>query len=178
LKLTCVINALFLYFIVIADPEYSAWLKFSAPYLYDILLNFVLVWPSLTVQWFPDHEEIGDITRHKILLGTQTTGETNHLMLCAIDISKKSKSSGNFRVLKRINHEGELRVYFQEKVIHFIIILGEIHRARYMPQDQDIIATKSPSKDVFVYKTSDYPEIPEDEIVSHTVRLVGHTKDG
>jgi len=55
---------------------------------------------------------------------------------------------------------------------------GEIHRARYMPSNSNIVATKSPSTDVFLFDCSTFPEVPENEVFKPTLRLKGHTKEG
>lgn len=51
-------------------------------------------------------------TRHHLMIGTQTDGEQNHLLLCTVDIPPKSGSpprsthDGVLRISKRIIHEG------------------------------------------------------------------------
>jgi hypothetical protein len=37
----------------IINEEYKIWKK-NTPFLYDLVLTHALVWPSLSVQWFPD----------------------------------------------------------------------------------------------------------------------------
>lgn len=37
----------------VINEEYKIWKK-NTPFLYDLVLTHALVWPSLTVQWFPD----------------------------------------------------------------------------------------------------------------------------
>ncbi|ODN00476.1 putative histone-binding protein lin-53 [Orchesella cincta] len=153
------------------EEEYSMWLKHAAPHLYDVCLNFVLVWPSLSVQWLPEIvERENNILRHHLLLGTMTNQEQNHLLICGIDVPERNKTdnvsdhaskySGTMYVLKRINHE------------------AEVNRARYMPQDSNIVATKSSSPEVFIFDCSKYPEVPEDSKFSPLLRLRGHQKEG
>lgn len=48
--------------------------------------------------------------------------------------------SGKLEIAMKINHE------------------GEVNRARYMPQNSDIIATKTPSGDVLIFE---YPRHPD-----------------
>ena len=40
----------------IINEEYKIWKK-NAPFLYDLVVTHALVWPTLTVQWFPDVEK-------------------------------------------------------------------------------------------------------------------------
>jgi len=37
----------------IINEEYKIWKK-NSPFLYDMVYSHCLVWPSLTVEWFPD----------------------------------------------------------------------------------------------------------------------------
>lgn len=55
---------------------------------------------------------------------------------------------------------------------------GEVNRARYMPQNPLLIATKSPSSEVFVFDYTKHPSIPTDNICKPQLRLRGHTKEG
>ena len=36
------------------NEEYKAWKK-NSPFLYETLITHALDWPTLTLQWFPDH---------------------------------------------------------------------------------------------------------------------------
>lgn len=47
-----------------------------------------------------------------------------------------------------------------------------------MPQDSNIIATKSSSPEVFIFDVRKYPEVPEDSTFSPLIRLRGHQKEG
>jgi len=55
---------------------------------------------------------------------------------------------------------------------------GEVNRARYMPQNPLLIATKSPSSDVFVFDYTKHPSIPTDNICKPQLHLKGHSKEG
>ena len=49
---------------------------------------------------------------------------------------------------------------FQVEVMVKINHDGEVNRARYMPQNEFVIATKSPSADVCVFDISKHPSVP------------------
>lgn len=51
-------------------------------------------------------------------------------------------------------------VAFQVEVMVKINHDGEVNRARYMPQNEFVIATKSPSADVCVFDISKHPSVP------------------
>lgn len=56
---------------------------------------------------------------------------------------------------------------------------GEVNRARYMPQNPQLIATKSPSSDVFLFDYTKHPSVPgTDRTCRPQLRLRGHTKEG
>ena len=117
----------------------------------------------------------------RLILGTHTTdGEQNYLMIgearlpledTEIDARKYDDERGEaggfggttskIEVTQKINHD------------------GEVNRARYMPQNPYLIATKSPSSDVFVFDWSKHPSKPDvnGEFKPDMV-LKGHSKEG
>ncbi|KAG5515263.1 hypothetical protein RHGRI_036337 [Rhododendron griersonianum] len=65
------------------------------------------------------------------------------------------------QIIKQINHE------------------GEVNRARYMPQNQFIIATKTVSAEVYVFDYSKHPSKPPlDGTCNPDLRLRGHNTEG
>uniref|UniRef100_A0A8R1IGD5 CAF1C_H4-bd domain-containing protein n=1 Tax=Caenorhabditis japonica TaxID=281687 RepID=A0A8R1IGD5_CAEJA len=65
----------------VANDEYKIWKK-NTPFLYDLVMTHALEWPSLTVQWLPDvGKENSDYTVHRLILGTHTSDEQNHLLI-------------------------------------------------------------------------------------------------
>ena len=56
---------------------------------------------------------------------------------------------------------------------------GEVNRARFMPQNPCVIATKTPSSDVLVFDYTKHPSKPDPNGVCHPdLRLRGHQKEG
>ncbi|KAL7057887.1 hypothetical protein AAHC03_016515 [Spirometra sp. Aus1] len=56
---------------------------------------------------------------------------------------------------------------------------GEVNRARYMPQNPDVIATKTPSGDVLVFEYPHHPvRAPAERGCQPDLRLKGHQKEG
>jgi len=69
--------------------------------------------------------------------------------------------SGKIEIEIKINHE------------------GEVNRARFMPQNPCVIATKTPSSDVLVFDYTKHPSKPDPSGVCHPdLRLRGHQKEG
>lgn len=116
-----------------------------------------------------------------MILGTHTTdGEQNYLMIAEarlpledteIDARKYDDERGEaggfggvsskIEVTQKINHE------------------GEVNRARYMPQNPYLIATKSVSSEVYVFDWSMHPSKPAaDGTFAPDMVLKGHTKEG
>lgn len=61
---------------------------------------------------------------------------------------------------------------------------GEVNRARYMPQNSSLIATKSPSAEVLIFNYTKLGSLPKEQLMSLSaeacpeLRLRGHTKEG
>eukprot|EP00744_Colponema_vietnamica_P005236 GILI01007690.1.p1 GENE.GILI01007690.1~~GILI01007690.1.p1 ORF type:complete len:422 (+),score=134.33 GILI01007690.1:54-1319(+) len=163
------------------NEDYKIWKK-NVPFLYDTLVVSALEWPSLTVQWLPDKRSVGgkDWNVHRMILGTHTSdNEQNYLMIAEaklpsedteVDVKKymDDKESGGLGtegakidITIKINHE------------------GEVNRARYMPQNCSLIATKTPRAEVHLFDVSKLPSKPSaDGIARPVLRLTGHKKEG
>ena len=152
-----------------------------------------------------DRPSGADYTVQKLLLGTHTSGvEQNYLMIANVklplddteidarkfddenpgtsvatenDTVSQSENvvvqpdlvevggfggvSGKVEIQIRINHE------------------GEINRARVMPQNEYIIATKTISSDVYIFDVTKHPSSPEEGSgCNPDFKCVGHTKEG
>lgn len=163
------------------NEEYKIWKK-NTPFLYDLVMVHALEWPSLTVQWLPEHSssKTDKYVRERIILGTHTSGaEQNYLLIAdvkmpssdaEIDPRQYDESTseiggfggvgGKIEVCIRINHD------------------GEVNRARYMPQKSSHIATKTVSGSVCIFDYTKHPSNPPDSIIRPQVLLKGHTKEG
>lgn len=69
-------------------------------------------------------------------------------------------AAGKIQVVQQINHE------------------GEVNRARYMPQNSFLIATKTISAEVYVFDYSKHPSKPTDNNCNPDLRLQGHKTEG
>jgi histone-binding protein RBBP4 len=161
------------------NEEYKIWKK-NTPFLYDLVMTHALEWPSLTVQWLPDvtKHEGKDYTTHRLILGTHTSDEQNHLLIVKVqlpnddaqfDASRYDSERGEFGGFGNIAGKIETEI----KINHD----GEVNRARYMPQNPSLIATKSPSSEVFVFDYTKHPSKP-DGACRPQLRLRGHQKEG
>lgn len=166
----------------VINEEYKIWKK-NAPFLYDLVMTHALEWPSLTVHWLPDKtlHQNKEFSVQRLILGTHTSdAEQNYLMIARvhlpvedtpIDTRKYDDQKGEvggfgsvsekIEIIQKINHE------------------GEVNRARSMPQNTNLIATKTPSSDVFIFDYTKHPSKPvSDGKCNPTLRLRGHEKEG
>ncbi|KAF8750554.1 Histone acetyltransferase type B subunit 2 [Rhizoctonia solani] len=170
----------------VVNEEYKIWKK-NAPYLYDTLITHALDWPTLTCEWFPDTECPPDkpYSISRLLLGTHTSRQSkDYLQIATVHIPKRVSSTSDS--LSRENYDedsGELhttsagpapRIQITQRMLHD----GEINRARYMPQNPNILATKSVSGRVFIYDRTKHPSEPDSDAMRPDVTLVGQTMEG
>ncbi|KII93937.1 hypothetical protein PLICRDRAFT_171635 [Plicaturopsis crispa FD-325 SS-3] len=170
------------------NEEYKTWKK-NAPYLYDVVITHALDWPSLTCQWFPDKESPANkpYTTHRLLLGTHTSGQAqDYLQIATVQIPKRDNSPSADK-LDRGDYDderGELgghtippqpRIQITQKINH----PGEVNRARYMPQNPDLIATKAITGEVLVFDRTKHSSEPEKGgVCKPDIRLVGQNREG
>ncbi|KAF7303061.1 WD40 repeat-like protein [Mycena kentingensis (nom. inval.)] len=169
------------------NEEYKTWKK-NAPYLYDVVITHALDWPSLTCQWFPDAENSPSkpYTTHRLLLGTHTSQQSNdYVQIATVQIPKRAGPGAE--KLDRASYDddrGELgghtippapRIQIEQRINHE----GEVNRARYMPQNPDIIATKAVSGQVLVFDRTKHGSEPDrDGKCKPQIRLLGQTQEG
>mmetsp|Transcript_32694 Transcript_32694/g.49270 ORF Transcript_32694/g.49270 Transcript_32694/m.49270 type:complete len:472 (+) Transcript_32694:201-1616(+) len=187
------------------DAEYKIWKK-NTPYLYDFVMTHSLEWPSLSCQWFPTVKNAGDhAVEHSLLLGTHTTGEQNYLMLGSVNLpksdavidnristsaetaNKENKNNSTTPVANYDEEKKELggfghansavgKIEIRMKVKHE----GEVNRARYMPQNHFILATRGPSPEVYIWDLSKHPSFPSDDSSPFCPQgvCIGHASEG
>jgi histone-binding protein RBBP4 len=150
-----------------------------------------LDWPSLTLEWLPDTKAVKDkgYAEHRLVLGTHTSGaEQNYLMIAHVRLplepdddttGEASAQPQQSKYVEGAEVGGFGRVAERIEVRQRINHDGEVNRARHMPQNPNIVATKSPSRDVLVFDITKHPSHPEDDGVCRPeLRLTGHTLDG
>uniref|UniRef100_A0A2I2Z7T7 Histone-binding protein RBBP4-like N-terminal domain-containing protein n=1 Tax=Gorilla gorilla gorilla TaxID=9595 RepID=A0A2I2Z7T7_GORGO len=121
-----------------------------------------------------------DYALHWLVLGTHTSDEQNHLVVARVhipnddaqfDASHCDSDKGEFGGFGSVTGKIECEI----KINHE----GEVNRARYMPQNPHIIATKTPSSDVLVFDYTKHPAKPDPSgECNPDLRLRGHQKEG
>ena len=177
------------------SEEYKIWKK-NTPFLYDLVITHALEWPSLTAQWLPEVTQGTDFHTHRLILGTHTSDEQNHLIIASVQLpaedaaidttqydAEKGMSIFNtfffyyFQILGEFGGFGSVngKIEVQIRINHE----GEVNRARYMPQNPHIIGTKTPSSDVLVFDYTKHSSVPESNSgCNPELRLKGHSKEG
>lgn len=156
------------------QQDYAIWKK-NAPFLYDLLIAHSLTWPSLTTQWLPGSRIEQECIVHRLLLGTHTDEETpNALFVAEVSVPTDTAVDGNKDDAGKGAETGIRAPPSGVKVIHELPHEGEVNRARYMPQNPDIIATEAVTGEVFVYDLkADNGRAKGPQMV-----LKGHTDEG
>jgi len=177
-----------------SSENFYTWKK-NSPLLYDSVLTADLEWPSQTVQWFPDKTKLPDKPcGHRLLLGSDTSSseqeyvkighvalpspedaatlrrkaseELQQLGPMAADLDQDiggysdSSREWNYKTTMRINHE------------------GPVHRARYMPQNPTVMATKSDRASTSVFYLPKHPSEPTNSECKPDLLLTGHEDGG
>ncbi|KAL3689823.1 hypothetical protein R1sor_016132 [Riccia sorocarpa] len=170
----------------LVNEEYKIWKK-NTPFLYDLVITHAMEWPSLTVQWLPDRQEPAgkDYSVQKLILGTHTSdNEPNYLMLAEVQLPLEDTEND---ARHYDDERGEIggfgvasgKVKQRVQVIQQINHEGEVNRARYMPQNPFLIATKTVSAEVYVFDYSKHPSKPPQEgTCNPDLRLRGHRTEG
>jgi histone-binding protein RBBP4 len=161
--------------------------KKNSPFLYDMCLSTALEWPTLTTEWFPDKKDDPDknYSNHRLLIGTHTAQEAahNYIQICNVQLPKThqgaknprdyDENSGEFGGHGTMRNEVPIKFTIMQRIEH----PGEINRARYMPQNPDIIGTMCVNGDVCIWDRSKHTMVPNGT-PNPQIRLRGHEKEG
>ena len=123
---------------------------------------------------------------HRLLLGTHTSGQAqDYLQIATVQIPKTSvPSSDKLDHSSYDDERGELGGHTlppapRVKIVQRINHDGEVNRARYMPQNADLIATKAVSGEVFVFDRTKHSSDPDRSgQCKPDIRLVGQRGEG
>ena len=180
------------------SEEYRVWKK-NSPYLYDVVLSSELDWPSLTVQFLPDRQRVEgrEYSVQRLLLGTQTDGsEGNYLIIAEVKLPSEDavidaeefsrQAEDHERVVDATaagTHSepggwGAKGKSGKVEVVQRIPHPSEVNRARYMPQNADVIATRGVEGPLYVFDRTRYASKPSDDGWRCDVLLQGHEAEG
>src|SRR2546425_3941297 len=103
----------------VINEEYKIWKK-NTPFLYDLVMTHALEWPSLTAQWLPDvtKPEGKDYSVHRLILGTHTSDEQNHLLIASVQLPN---DSSQFDVSHHDTEKGGLSCHTSSRCLCFVM---------------------------------------------------------
>jgi histone-binding protein RBBP4 len=143
-----------------------------------------------------------DYTVHRMILGTHTSNQAgDQLLIAEVFLPKSALDMSGKEVAELYDEErqgrptpsqvsGQTRRDFPElgshtkspariRVKQTINHDGEVNRARYMPQNPDLIATKTVRGEVYVFdRTKHETTAPKGGECKPDIRLKGQTKEG
>jgi len=145
-------------------------------------MTHALEWPSLTVQWLPDKRVKDDYSVQRLLLGTHTSAqEQNYLMIAEVHLplEESSVDTRKYDEKAEVGGFGSGTVSDKIQITLKINHAGEVNKARYMPQQSSIIATKAVSSEIYIFDWTKHPSKPPSVgKCEPNMRLTGHKKDG
>mmetsp|Transcript_3413 Transcript_3413/g.8002 ORF Transcript_3413/g.8002 Transcript_3413/m.8002 type:complete len:423 (-) Transcript_3413:214-1482(-) len=163
------------------SDEYKIWKK-NAPFLYDVVMTHALEWPSLTVEWLPDKliQKDKDYSVQRLILGTHTSdNEQNHLMFAEVRLPLEDTEIDARKYEEKNGYGGYNGVSGRLEIVQKINHTGEVNRARHMPQNPNIVATKTANALVLIFDKTKHPSKPPKSGVSKAdLTLEGHKKEG
>lgn len=120
----------------VINEEYKIWKK-NTPFLYDLVMTHALEWPSLTAQWMPDviRPEGKDYSVHRLILGTHTSDEQNHLLIASVQLPNEDAQFDARYYLKVLPYESGcfllLRIIIEVDL--FLIFLKVTYQITVIP---------------------------------------------
>ncbi|CAG8978883.1 hypothetical protein HYALB_00005220 [Hymenoscyphus albidus] len=169
----------------IINEEYKTWKK-NSPFLYDMILSTALEWPTLTTQWFPDVKEPAgkNYTIHRLLIGTHTSNDAqNYLEIANVQLPKniapdprdydEERGEIGGYANSASGEQPTVKMNIEQKIDH----PGEVNKARYQPQNPNIIATMCVDGRVLIFDRTKHSSVPKG-VVSPQAELIGHKKEG
>src|SRR4051812_38469843 len=122
------------------------------------------------------------MSQHRLLFGTNTSGQAqNYLQIASIEIPELSEPdpSEYNEQTGEIGGHGNAKRPFAFNVIQKINHPGEVNKARYQPQNPNIIATMCPDGRALIFDRSKHTMEPKPNgEVQYEMELKGHTKEG
>lgn len=175
------------------QQRYRIWKK-NTPFLYDFVSTNSLLWPSLTVQFFPDLETSlttnpkdpqAQLAHQRLLLGTFTLGQGvdtvqiwqlpyyRDLNKCiTVDLLNYSPEKLEFE----LSAVPKTKLKNSQSINHF----GDVNKLRYMPQNPDVIASSNNMGNLVVYNRTKHSNIKplgsENDINEPQLRLENKNK--
>ena len=127
-----------------------------------------------------------DFCTHRLILGTHTSNEAqNYLQIAQVHLPKpvgpdstdydeeREEIGGHGGGPSKKTSPAEVKFEIVQKIDH----KGEVNKARYQPQNPNVIATMCTDGRVMIWDRSKHPSAPTGH-VNPQIELLGHTKEG
>ena len=126
-----------------------------------------------------------DYSTHRVLIGTHTNGAPNYLQIAQVQLpnpispdaadydEEKEEIGGYGGGSSKKSSEMELKFNVIQKIDHS----GEVNRARYQPQNPNIIATMCTDGRTMIFDRTKHPSMPTG-VVNPQAECIGHTREG
>jgi histone-binding protein RBBP4 len=135
------------------EQKHKNWVQNRA-FLYDHLLVHTLSAPTSTVQWLPRSEDAGANKKNYLVTGTTNTDKPNKNYIAlysvqlpkykpTLDVAEEARAPPKDQPTDKRH-----TIKLEKKLAH----TGDVNRLAYMPQDSDIIATRTDHGEVNLYK--------------------------
>lgn len=121
---------------------------------------------------------------HRLLLGTHTSGEgTNYLQFADVQVPKPAnpnpsdydEASGEIGGYGKSGDASTLKFEIVQKIEH----PGEVNKARYQPQNPDIVATFCVDGKILIFDRTKHPLQPSTPgKINAQIELLGHKSEG
>jgi histone-binding protein RBBP4 len=121
------------------------------------------------------------LREHRILFGTNTTdGGQNYLQIARLQVpdfsvpdpARYNENTGE------IGGWGDAPKPFHFEIVQRINHPSEVNKARYMPQNPNIIGSMGVGGAVLVFDRTKHPLTPKDNEIHAEIELTGHTDEG
>lgn len=175
------------------QKRYRIWKK-NSPHQYDYVSTHSLLWPSLTVQFFPDLEKSLDtdttqyssqLLYQRILTGTFTLGQgTDNISIWQLPYYKDLNQDLN---VDQISYNSDKKEFEMQRIpqlklkqLQSINHYGDVNKLRYMPQNPDVIASANNFGNLAIFNRTRHSNIKtlgsDQEIDDPQLRLFNEEK--
>lgn len=159
--------------------DYINW-KNNSIHLYNYLSTVNLIWPSLTVEFFPDIESANEKQKFRLLTGSFTSGQSDEFLT----LSSFSKDS-DIELAKLSNYDVELEEFTRSstgnnkfRVDQKILHNGEVNKARISPHKPDLICSINNKGEIYVFdKTRHSTTLLNSQGFKYDLKLVPKHKE-
>lgn len=119
--------------------------------------------------------------RHRLLIGTHTSGgSTDYLQIVHMDLPNPPAANlAEYNPnTEEIGGYGAAKEPITFNVVQKIVHPTEVNKARYQPQNPDIIATWASDSNVYVWDRTKHSSVPSGDTAKPQITCVGHKDEG